>query len=317
MPGNLGNFINSFKDEDQHPGQPQPKMEQQQAVEPKPQQRPAGQQIPVEGQRMQRPAAQASVQGQAVPQQVVTKQVVARQQVQSPQLELTPRQPQQRQVVRKSYVVDDAEPVADESHVNATTKPAEPPKKVLKLNLRGTNAASEPSSASSAIRGTASATITAATARKDAITESDIQNLLRMQGSGATTAEAPRATATAPDSGPASAPSATSSEQRPTRGRGRQPKLTPSQMISEDEINEMFMRSGTGQQFYSKWVLVLKKAMDASVDTLFNKKVTSGRFRFADNGELEILPDMDTYGKSSRELLSMNWKNGQGGNGGR
>lgn len=77
--------------------------------------------------------------------------------------------------------------------------------------------------------------------------------------------------------------------------------------VSVEDPEFLFKKTGTSLQFKEKWMLVFEKARNANVNTMFNKKVANGRFRFAENGELEILPDLETYGKSSKDLLSMRW----------
>lgn len=73
------------------------------------------------------------------------------------------------------------------------------------------------------------------------------------------------------------------------------------------EIDYLFVHSETDERFRETWVDTLLRARKANVKTQFNKKVSEGRFRFDDSGQLEILPDIDTYGMSSKEILSMRW----------
>ena len=74
-----------------------------------------------------------------------------------------------------------------------------------------------------------------------------------------------------------------------------------------DPLELLFDKSGTPVEQREKWMLTIQKARQSNAKTMFNTKVCNGRFRFTSIGELEILPDMDTSGKTSKELLSMKW----------
>lgn len=52
----------------------------------------------------------------------------------------------------------------------------------------------------------------------------------------------------------------------------------------------------------------MKKPSIATKKTRINQKIKNGRFRFNINGDLEILSDFDTSGKSSKDLLNIVWK---------
>ena len=78
-------------------------------------------------------------------------------------------------------------------------------------------------------------------------------------------------------------------------------------VVESSDIEELFVKSGTSMSFHDQWVATLKKARAANVNTMFNKKVSTGKFRFNDMGELEVLPDLETYGKTSNEIIRSNW----------
>lgn len=84
----------------------------------------------------------------------------------------------------------------------------------------------------------------------------------------------------------------------------------PKQQLIEDDtdlLEELFRKSGTPLEQKEPWMITIKKARKAKVNTMFNKKVSDGRFRFTATGELEILPELDVSGKSSKEIINMDW----------
>ena len=87
-----------------------------------------------------------------------------------------------------------------------------------------------------------------------------------------------------------------------------QPQLKQ-QLIEDDTdlLEELFRKSGTPLEQKEPWMITIKKARKAKVNTMFNKKVSDGRFRFTATGELEILPELDVSGKSSKEIINMDW----------
>jgi hypothetical protein len=82
--------------------------------------------------------------------------------------------------------------------------------------------------------------------------------------------------------------------------------ISKTEEILED-IDVLFAKTNTPMDQKEKWILTIQKARQSNAKTMFNTKVCTGRFRFTSIGELEILPDMDTYGKSSKEILSIKW----------
>lgn len=75
-----------------------------------------------------------------------------------------------------------------------------------------------------------------------------------------------------------------------------------------DDLEALFEKTDTPLEQKEKWMITIQTARKSNAKTIFNTKVCNGRFRFTSVGQLEILPDMDTSGKSSKELLSMKWK---------
>ena len=72
-------------------------------------------------------------------------------------------------------------------------------------------------------------------------------------------------------------------------------------------LEEMFTKSDTDEKFKEKWFELYQKSIESNKNTMTNRKIRNGKFRFDDAGKLEILPDFDTYGKSSKQLLQEQW----------
>lgn len=72
-------------------------------------------------------------------------------------------------------------------------------------------------------------------------------------------------------------------------------------------LEKLFIKSQTPIQHRERWFLTIEKALKSDMKTMLNRKVVEGKFRFNSIGELEILPDLDTSGKTSKELLEMKW----------
>lgn len=77
---------------------------------------------------------------------------------------------------------------------------------------------------------------------------------------------------------------------------------------TEDVLEELFIKSGTPVIFKEKWYALYEKAMASDKNTQINGKVRRGKFRFAKDGTLEILPEHETAGKSALDLLHEQWK---------
>lgn len=80
------------------------------------------------------------------------------------------------------------------------------------------------------------------------------------------------------------------------------------QSFRKNEVEALFIESETPDMFRQKWFEFYEKALNSSKRTMTNQKVRSGRFRFNDKGEFEILPNFKTKGKSSNDLLHESWE---------
>lgn len=75
-----------------------------------------------------------------------------------------------------------------------------------------------------------------------------------------------------------------------------------------EKIDVLFIKSETLNAFKDKWVELYEKAINSDKKTTINQKIKNGRFRFNIDGNLEILSELDTSGKSSKDLLNLSWK---------
>lgn len=82
----------------------------------------------------------------------------------------------------------------------------------------------------------------------------------------------------------------------------------PSKEVTKDEpdVEGLFRRSGTEEKFRERWYAIMEKARHSKSSTFVTRKVLAGRFRVTES-EMEILPDMDVYGMSSKGILTSQW----------
>lgn len=73
-------------------------------------------------------------------------------------------------------------------------------------------------------------------------------------------------------------------------------------------LDQLYLKSGTPAKFKDKWYALHQKAMDSDKNTQINSKIRRGKFRFDKDGNLEILPEHETVGKTVTELLHEQWK---------
>lgn len=83
---------------------------------------------------------------------------------------------------------------------------------------------------------------------------------------------------------------------------------TKSSMDEKALAEKLFEESETPLVFKEKWFALYEKALSSGKQTMTNQKVKNGKFRLNETGALEILPDFETKGKSSNDLLHEVWK---------
>lgn len=79
---------------------------------------------------------------------------------------------------------------------------------------------------------------------------------------------------------------------------------------NENKINleKLFLESETDERFKEKWMSVYEKAINSNKKNSINAKVREGKFRIDKDGNIEIMPEFETYGKSSKLLLNQHWQ---------
>lgn len=75
-----------------------------------------------------------------------------------------------------------------------------------------------------------------------------------------------------------------------------------------EKINSLFVKSETLYKFKDNWFALYEKAINSDKKTTTNQKIKDGRFRFNIDGNLEILAEFDTSGRTSKDLLNLSWK---------
>lgn len=83
-----------------------------------------------------------------------------------------------------------------------------------------------------------------------------------------------------------------------------EPKEIVSNELSEEEL---FIKSETSLSKKPVWMEYYNKAKNSKKDNAVTDKLKRGRFRILDDGSFIILPDLDTYQKSSTTLLEESW----------
>lgn len=77
---------------------------------------------------------------------------------------------------------------------------------------------------------------------------------------------------------------------------------------SEAELEELYKISDTAINQKERWFEIVDMAWKSDVKSLSNKKFKNGKFRLDQNGHIEMLPDHETHGYSSKDLLKQQWR---------
>lgn len=80
------------------------------------------------------------------------------------------------------------------------------------------------------------------------------------------------------------------------------------EQVDENLAERLFNRSDTPLAYKKMWMDLYNKAKNSDKKGVFQKKISNGKFRIDENGTKEILPDMETHGITSSDLLNMEWK---------
>ena len=82
---------------------------------------------------------------------------------------------------------------------------------------------------------------------------------------------------------------------------------TQPEIVEEQDVDLLFLKSETSVDKKAAWMEYYEKALRSKKDNAVTDKLRRGRFRILDDGSFIILPDLDTYQKSSKMLLEENW----------
>ena len=75
----------------------------------------------------------------------------------------------------------------------------------------------------------------------------------------------------------------------------------------EDSVEDMFIKSETPESRRKDWFETYENAIKSKKNNYIIEKIRRGKFSITSEGTQIILPELDTYGKSSQELLGENW----------
>ena len=74
-----------------------------------------------------------------------------------------------------------------------------------------------------------------------------------------------------------------------------------------EEIEELFLKSGSSLEFKNNWIAQYQKAHASKKHGVIIDKFKRGKFYINEQGVLNILPDIETYNKSAKDLLKQKW----------
>ena len=80
--------------------------------------------------------------------------------------------------------------------------------------------------------------------------------------------------------------------------------INPSNM---EEIEELFLKSGSSIEFKNNWIAQYQKAHASKKHGVIIDKFKRGKFYINEQGVLNILPEIETHNKSAKDLLKQKW----------
>lgn len=96
---------------------------------------------------------------------------------------------------------------------------------------------------------------------------------------------------------------------RKAQERAKAKKEAEEKDITKNKAEELFLKSETDLKYKDKWMITYEKALstpEKKRNYVINKCIR-GRFTIKDD-KIELLPELDIFGKSSADLLKMDWK---------
>lgn len=94
-------------------------------------------------------------------------------------------------------------------------------------------------------------------------------------------------------------------EQKPAKSR----RISKSNENSknDDFYEAMFINSETPIERKEEWFSYIEKAKQSKKRNSFIIKVLNGKFRILQDGKMEMLPEIVTYNKTSKDILKTKW----------
>lgn len=77
--------------------------------------------------------------------------------------------------------------------------------------------------------------------------------------------------------------------------------------VSKETIERLFYESETKEEFKQEWIEIYMRGLRSRKKNGTVRKIVNGRFRIMPGGKMEILPDMKTHNKTSKEILKTKW----------
>lgn len=74
-----------------------------------------------------------------------------------------------------------------------------------------------------------------------------------------------------------------------------------------EEIEELFLKSGSSIEFKNNWIAQYQKAHASKKHGVIIDKFKRGKFYINEQGVLNILPEIETHNKSAKDLLKQKW----------
>lgn len=74
-----------------------------------------------------------------------------------------------------------------------------------------------------------------------------------------------------------------------------------------EEIERLFLKSGSSLEFKNNWIAQYQKAHASKKHGVIIDKFKRGKFYINEQGVLNILPEIETHNKSAKDLLKQKW----------
>lgn len=83
--------------------------------------------------------------------------------------------------------------------------------------------------------------------------------------------------------------------------------LSADERVLKETVERLFYESETKEEFKQEWIEIYMRGLRSRKKNSTVRKIINGRFRIMPGGKMEILPDMKTHNKTSKEILKTKW----------